>query len=355
MTLRPVVNADLACERDGENVLGPFLRSITGTIVPPVSTREAEHAARAIEPRSKIAVLEFRANQFQKLQESLAAHQIAKVRADHLQKTFAAVEGAHMHAPAGTWIKALIVALSGVACFVAEFQITWDALPFLLNIPKRTAGGVALGLTVPIIATTILHLVIDRLFETPWRATASASCSIWHRRVATVAMCALMATLGAGTLYTIYLVGVDRGEAIRAHQSLEQLIEGGGNGEVSLSEAGTTRSFVAVGILLAMAGAVAFLVATVEFRQAIVRARLWLRLAVLRRRVLAAIEGQHRAAAAVETSRHDWDHVEEHARWLGDLDAAHSRLELERASQQPPTPKPSNLGIVETMLARRGA
>jgi hypothetical protein len=164
-------------------------------------------------------------------------------------------------------------------------------------------------------------------------------------------MSALLVTLGAGTLYTIYLVGIDRGAAIEAHVALEQLLEGVRDGEVPLSQASTTRSFVAVGLLLAIAGAVAFGVASVELRHAVARGSLRLRLAIVRRRLLACTRTQLRSAAEAETAKRAWQESDDHARWLSELRRANGLVDLERACEQPPAPRRRHLEIVDGLLA----
>jgi hypothetical protein len=310
------------------------------------------HAVGAIEPTNRIVATEFRAKRFERLQRALAAHQLAGTRLDAVCRRCTDLDLALSRTPVGDVIKGLLVGLSGAACFVAEFFMTWDTLPFLLNIPKQSAGGVALGLTVPIVATTILHLVIDRLFETPWMNRAQAAG--WRRAAATAAMAALLATLGAGTLYTIYLVGVDRGDAIRAHLALEQLLEGTGDGLLASLPVTETQSFIAVGVLLAIAGAVAFGVANVELRHAVARALLRSRLALARRRLLAGTNAHLSAGAEVEIARRAWADSDEQARCLGELRSANGLVELARVCEPPAPVRRTSLAIVDALLAENG-
>jgi hypothetical protein len=311
------------------------------------------HAARTIEPTSRIAAAEFRARRFAALHLAAAALQYAEARLDAFRRMGAEIELALTHACPGDLVKGLVVGLSAAACFAAEFYMTWDTLPFLLNIPKHSAGGVAVGLTVPIVATTILHLAIDRLFEAPWLRRDIAGAPAWRRATATLAMGMLLVALGAGTVYAIYLVGTDRSDAIRAHLALEQLLEGSGDAQTVLTGSAPARSFVAVGILLALAGAVAFGVANAELRHALARASLRLRLALARHRLLAAIQARLRAAAEAEIARRDWQESDEHARWLAELRSANSRVEIERAAAGDvrPAPPRTHLEVVDSLLA----
>jgi hypothetical protein len=124
----------------------------------------------------------------------------------------------------------------------------------------------------------------------------------------------MLATLGVGTLYAIYLLGMDRGRAIQARVSLEQLLEGHSEtSDLSFPPVDTTRSFVAVGILLALAGAIAFGVATVELRHALGRSYLRARIAILRRRLRRATGRLFGAAADAQIAKRHWEQDEARA------------------------------------------
>ena len=297
---------------------------------------------RELGPASRMEASKLRRQRREALNEALAADRTAAERLAVLRNERDAADRAYAAVPGSNWITAVGVGAAGGVCYLAEFQITWDSLPFLLNVPKHSFGGVALGLTVPIIATTILHLAIERLFESPWRERTSPTRSRWQRAAATLAMGALMVTLGTVTLYTIGQVGFDRNNALHAQQTLERLLDGTGNGDIAVPEVPVVRSFIALGILLAIAGAVAFGVAATEVRHAALGAWLALRRTWLRFVVLRASHHKNRTAAALTTEQYAWDTVEDDARAAAEI---HDRAS--RASRR------SNLEIVDELFANR--
>jgi hypothetical protein len=330
---------------------GRSVRTLIDGLMRPVSPEAAAALEPAIVAEGELVAEDCRHARFAALQRAEAAHRIAQGGLDDVERRRAGVEAAQASAPGADVLKALVVAAAGAICFAAEFAITWETLPFLLNVPKHSRGGVALGLTVPIIATTVLHLVLERLFEAPWQARLSASCPTWHRRAATFSMWALLAVLGAGTLYTIYVLGVDRGEALRAQVAMSQMINGAGDLDAPSVHPVTTRAFVAIGVLLAVAGAVAFLVAGAEIRLAVTRARLaWQRLAV-RRRLRAATHEASIAAAALEASRRAWEHSGEYGSRIAERHVAGLRMDLNEACRPPARPRRKSLEAVDALLS----
>jgi hypothetical protein len=151
-----------------------------------------------------------------------SAEAAADLAGKRLQESVAALADAEeslRNAPArGSWVKALIWSLCGIACFSAEFVLTWTALCFVLDVPRMTILGVLLGLAPPC-GVAVLEVFLARLFEEPWQRLRSAPAS--PRRLGTnLAMTALLAGLALGNGLTIVHLAKAREEAIRIQRDV---------------------------------------------------------------------------------------------------------------------------------------
>jgi hypothetical protein len=118
----------------------------------------------------------------------------------------------------GSWIKTLIWSFCSVACFAAEFVLTWTALCFVLDVPRMTVLGVLLGLAPPC-GLAVLEVFLARLFEEPWQRLRTAPASA--RRLGTnLAMAALLAVLALGNGMTIVHLAKAREEAIKIQRDV---------------------------------------------------------------------------------------------------------------------------------------
>lgn len=85
-----------------------------------------------------------------------AAAQLAAFRSE--QKTL----------PRPSWARAILFLAATIVGLVAEFALTWNTLPFLLDLKKSSLIAILLSLS-PVAATFALDIVFDRLIEHPWR------------------------------------------------------------------------------------------------------------------------------------------------------------------------------------------
>jgi hypothetical protein len=144
------------------------------------------------------------------LEKRLRESEAALAEADNLARS----------APAGgSRINVLIWSLCSLACFAAEFVLTWTALCFVLDVPRMTVLGVLLGLAPPC-GLAILEVCLARLFEEPWQRLRSAAAST-RRLLTNVAMIALLVGLALGNGFTIVHLAKAREEAIKIQRDVQ--------------------------------------------------------------------------------------------------------------------------------------
>ena len=118
----------------------------------------------------------------------------------------------------GSWVKVSIWALCSLACFSAEFVLTWTSLCFVLDVPKMSILGVLLGLAPPC-GLAVLEVFLARLFEEPWQRLRAAPAS-GRRFWSNVAMAVLLLSLALGNGVTIVHLAKAREEAIKIQRAV---------------------------------------------------------------------------------------------------------------------------------------
>ncbi len=117
-----------------------------------------------------------------------------------------------------SWVKVLLWSACTLACFSAEFVLTWTALCFVLDVPRMTVLGILLGLAPPC-GLAVLEVSLARLFEEPWQSLRSAPGS--RRRLgANLAMAVLLGLLSVGNGATLIHLAKAREEAIKIQRDL---------------------------------------------------------------------------------------------------------------------------------------
>jgi len=143
--------------------------------------------------------------------------------AKRLRESEAALAEADEHVRAapkgGSWVKIVIWTLCGLACFAAEFVLTWTALCFVLDVPRMTVLGVLLGLAPPC-GLAVLEVALARLFEEPWQRLRGTPASP-RRLVANLAMGVLLTALALGNGFTIVHLARAREEAIKIQRDVQ--------------------------------------------------------------------------------------------------------------------------------------
>jgi len=107
-------------------------------------------------------------------------------------------------------------------CVVGEFSITWQTLPFALNVSSHSFLGVAIG-AVPVAALTVVEWVLARGVEHPYQEalTTLSAASTWRRWAANTVMGIFLVLLLVGNIQTIRLLGYAREESAKLHRIYE--------------------------------------------------------------------------------------------------------------------------------------
>ncbi len=152
---------------------------------------------------------------------------LAESAAAHLKKRLEAAEAALAEAEerlrrlpeSGSWVKVFIWSLCSLACFSAEFVLTWTSLCFVLDVPKVSVLGVLLGLAPPC-GLAVLEVFLARIFEEPWQRLRKAPLS-GRRFWSNVSMAALLLSLALGNGLTIVHLAKAREEAIKIQRNVQ--------------------------------------------------------------------------------------------------------------------------------------
>jgi hypothetical protein len=265
----------------------------------PFSERERRYLQDAIDQESRSLVAAYRHGQNELLHDAVANRQQALARHEEAvaDLTAAAADEQSMREAPG-WLKVVICGICALACFAAEFALTWQALTFVLNVPKYSMLGILLGLAPPS-ALAALEIVILRLVEGPWRSY-SAGASIWRRTVVVACMFVFLSGLAWGNIYTVLLLAEAREEAARAQYNLmredgEQIIE--------VNQDAIDRAIQAVSVCVTVDGALFLLLALEEGRAARKRRLCTLRLKDARNRQAGSSADLARAESRLATIR----------------------------------------------------
>jgi hypothetical protein len=156
----------------------------------------------------------------------------------------------------GSWLKIVLWAFCAVACFAAEFVLSWNALCFVLNVEKWTVLGVLLGLAPPS-GLAVLEVVFARLVEDPWQELRAAGAST-RRTVVRVVMTLLLLALAAGNGITIWHLAKAREVAVQLESVLNRnLTEEASEKELaSLDRSAIDRAVLWVSLLVSIDGAI---------------------------------------------------------------------------------------------------
>lgn len=189
----------------------------------------------------------------------------ADARASLLEAKQAETEGSRH----GSWTKVVIWSLFALACFGAEFILTWTALCFVLNVQRMSVLGVLLGLAPPS-GLAVLEIFLARLFEDPWQRMrkATATGKAWAMNTA---MAVLLIALASGNVLMITHLAKAREEAAKLQRALGDVSAGE---EPDVDQDAIDRAVLLVSILVSADGAVFLLLCLGEGSALALRARL---------------------------------------------------------------------------------
>lgn len=249
-----------------------------------------------------------RAQEFARLLAAESAEELARHRVEETRKAVAEAEEDKAHQSGGSWVKTMLWALCGVACFAAEFALTWTALCFVLNVQRYSVLGVLLGLAPPS-GLAVLEVVLARLFEEPWQRVRSAAASSrgW---VVNITMGVLLVALAAGNGLTILHLAKAREEAGKAARTLADVRA---NSAAEIDQKAIDRAVLSVSLLVSIDGALFLLLSLAEGAR--LRSRIRNEREVKRsREEFVRLEGEYGAVqSAAGSAREDYKYVDEKA------------------------------------------
>lgn len=191
-----------------------------------------------------------------------AASELAAKRLTDSEATVSRTEESLRSGPTGgSWVKVVLWMVCTVACFAAEFVLTWTALCFVLDIPRMTVLGVLLGLAPPC-GLAVLEVSLARLFEEPWQKMRSEPASK-RRWAANIAMGLLLGALAVGNGATLVHLAKAREEAIKIQRDLtsdDSTPEQPGK----FDQAAIDRAILWIGVCVCVDGSVFLLLALAE-------------------------------------------------------------------------------------------
>lgn len=229
-----------------------------------------ELALEAVETDSRAAAARFSDGLVRDLTETGVQRDQTKSKLEHQRTAQKEAEEKMKQAGPGRLILATLFVLCAVSCFVAEFELTWVTLPFILNITPTSFLGLMLGIA-PATALIILDVVLDRLIEGPWQTIREALKASTTRRVGAIAIMALfLLGLGVANIHTVILLAQAREEVARFRHELNAEDE---TAEPTLDRASIDRAILAVSVVVTLDGALFFLLGTRGFRRAFDRRR----------------------------------------------------------------------------------
>lgn len=169
----------------------------------------------------------------------------------------------------GSWVKVAIWAVFAVACFAAEFVLTWTALCFVLNVQRNSVLGVLLGLAPPS-GLAVLEIVLARLFEDPWQKLRRAAAS-GKKLAINVVMATLLVALALGNGMMIVHLAKAREEAAKLQRALTQTDS---DADPDVDQAAIDQAILLVSILVTADGAVFLLLSLGESSAIVLGSRL---------------------------------------------------------------------------------
>jgi hypothetical protein len=216
-----------------------------------------------------------------------------------------------------------------VACLVAEYSLTLNTLPYILDIRKDSFEAMMLSL-ITVAAVASLKIVLGLLIWDRW-LTARSHTSLWVRIAGWVLLVAFLLPVGAMATYTVYVIAPAREEVVKARRNLE-LPPDVRPEPVDWEK--INRAVLWVSVAAAVNGA---LFALVIFKE--LNTGYWRTLGLLgclrwRRRKLTA--GQTQAEKNCQALLDDWQQIDKHVAEISDAHRARLMLRLEQVLKRPP-------------------
>lgn len=215
-----------------------------------------EHASRAADARGHATAIQRRA--------------LASVVTGEAGQKLVAAEEAEKDAVEASLVQAIIFSFCSFVCLGAEFTLTLVTLPFLLNIEQWSFLGFVLALA-PTTAMIVLDRVLHRLLEDPWQRIRRVVHTAGQRIAVTAIMAVFLLGLGAGNLFTVFLLADARERATEIRLAAETTTGAEENDSVAPERLAEHRAIVrkaviAVSVFVTLDGALFCLLALSEIR-----------------------------------------------------------------------------------------
>jgi hypothetical protein len=286
--------------------------NLVDTLPAPLTAATREHLEEALELEARQVERAFRQRTLEEVETAGAEFATARREAaecDGRLSEWTARLAVCEQSPHGGWLRTAVFALCAIACFAAEFALTWETLPFLLDVRKYSWLGVALGLA-PTTALLILDVVLARLLEEPWQRLAQPGAqSPWQRRAVRTLMALFLVGVAWGNVQTVLYLAEAREEAAK-----QKAVDGiAALKPVEVDTGAILRAILAVSLVVTVDGAMFFLLGLQDGRRLGQLARARLRCRSLARESRKLASGRDSAEARLAVKRNAWDGVKDGA------------------------------------------
>jgi len=316
----------------GETILtGAGIAALAESLPKPVSAAAAQMVRDKIDAQAELVKV---ANAGKLLREWEAAKAVTKSALGACEKhlrwheealrEFAAVEPAHL-------LRIVIWGFCALICASAEFALTWETLPFILNVAKRTFLGVMLG-AAPAAGVAVLEVGIAAVLAACSRVMLQQMDSSRLRKCAAWGLLALsIGLLIGGNVYTVRILADAREEVAKVRRNLERQ---DGEAEAEVNQGVIKEAIVAVSVAVTIDGAIFLMLLMEDFKRLDRRVKIGIRIALMRRREGRLHNALHQAEAEEKYREQRWGAREEFLKAVVEEYRQECLLELQRALDQ---------------------
>jgi hypothetical protein len=341
-----------------------FAEDLIRVLQPPCGAEEESRIERMIEVEAAQVEEDCRREIHTELE---AARRNQMLAAAYHQEHLAALEREKDEVEKAKTIRASFILLVTtvvffLACMIAEWEITWATLPYILGVKQHSFEGVMLSLA-PITGLAILKVVFAFLIWDPWQKVREASAS--PRKTPKIVMALFLIAVGAFTVFTIARLAEARSEIVKLKELTrgeDRILAGASEQQQAAAEADRKQKIAAVmdkinwavyviSICLAINGALFFLIFLTEWNR--LRVLLISLLVLFRRSRKHAKSRAELAEAEIDLARKtkDCENIDTTARTRAEHYRARLLLLLEQALKRPPRPRPYRELAAERLAA----
>ena len=236
----------------------------------------------------------------------------------------------------GSFILMAVAITFFCACMVAEWDITWETLPYVLSVKKYSFTGVMLSLA-PVTGLAILKVVFAILVWEPYQKTRS-EVSASPRKAPRIVMAVFLIAVGAFTLITLAKVAEARSEIGRLKEQARiesRAATGASEKKIAADWDKINRAVYVVSICLAINGAIFFLIGLSELNRITAYLRSLVILSSLQFWQSRRESKLARAEIHLAEKSNDWNNIEGKAKNRADHYRERLSLMLEQSLKRP--------------------